>query len=58
MEHYRETSGRKRRVLIVDDERINCEILGNILYERYEVLYASDGQEAYDILESTRSAGS
>lgn len=53
MEHYRETSGRKRRVLIVDDERINCEILGNILYERYEVLYASDGQEAYDILEST-----
>ena len=53
MEHYRETSGHKRRVLIVDDERINCEILGNILHERYEVLYASDGQEAYDMLDST-----
>ena len=36
MEHFRESSGRKRRVLIVDDESINREILGNILEGKYD----------------------
>lgn len=54
MEHYRETSGHKRHVLIVDDERINCEILGNILSDRYEVSYANDGQDAYELLRNVK----
>ena len=40
----------KRRVLIVDDEEINREILGNILNESYDVFYAENGQMAYDML--------
>ncbi|MBR4718636.1 MAG: response regulator, partial [Lachnospiraceae bacterium] len=54
MEHFRKTSGHKRRVLIVDDEIINCEILGNILCGKYEVSYAHDGQEAYELLVSSK----
>ena len=42
----------KRRVLIADDEQINREILGAILQEEYELLFAADGTEA---LEKTRS---
>jgi len=36
----------KRLVLVVDDEEINREILGTILESDFEVLYASDGEEA------------
>ena len=53
MEKFRSFSGYKRRVLIVDDEQINCEILGNILKDKYEVTYVHDGQEAYDKLKSS-----
>ena len=35
-------------VLIVDDEQINREILGMTLSGSYEVLYASDGEEAIE----------
>ena len=38
----------KRDILIVEDERINQMILGNILSESYNVLYASDGSEALE----------
>ena len=38
-------SGGKRRILVVDDEMINRELLRNILEEEYEVLLAPDGQE-------------
>ena len=51
MENYRRSIGFKRRVLIVDDEMINREILGNILSETYEVSFAGDGEEAYAILQ-------
>ena len=54
MEHFRETSGKKRRVLIADDESINREILGNILKDRYEVSYAEDGQEAFNMLKDEK----
>ena len=37
-------------VLVVDDEEINREILGMILEGSYEVMYASDGQEALDTM--------
>ena len=40
----------KRRILIVDDEEINREILGNILSEAYDVTYAEDGQKALSLL--------
>ena len=38
----------KRHILIVEDEQINQMILGNMLGENYEVLYASDGIEALE----------
>ncbi len=41
----------KRRVMVVEDEYINRQILGNILAGEYEVVYASNGQEAWDILQ-------
>ncbi|MCR5273290.1 MAG: EAL domain-containing protein [Lachnospiraceae bacterium] len=44
--HYR----KKRMVLVVDDEEINREILGGILEDHYEVQYASDGEEALEII--------
>ena len=40
----------RRKVLVVEDERINREILGNILQGGYEVVFAEDGQRAVDIL--------
>ncbi|MBR0039923.1 MAG: EAL domain-containing protein [Oscillospiraceae bacterium] len=36
----------KRLILIVDDERINRELLGAVLETDYELLYAEDGQSA------------
>ena len=38
----------KRYVLIVEDERINQMILGKMLGDSYEVLYASNGNEALE----------
>lgn len=52
MENFRKSNGLKRRVLVVDDEEINCEILGNILRGRYEVDYAHDGREAFGMLKN------
>lgn len=40
----------KRKALIVDDEIINRTILGHILSGSYDVTYAENGQEAYDML--------
>ena len=41
----------KRTVLVVDDEEINREILGGILEDQYEVLFAEDGEKAMQIIE-------
>jgi diguanylate cyclase (GGDEF)-like protein len=41
----------KRLVLVVDDESINREILGNILETDYEVIYAADGNEAQQLIQ-------
>ena len=38
-------------VLIVDDEQVNREMLGNILQDQYDILYAIDGKQALEILE-------
>ena len=40
----------KRTILIVDDESINREILGFIIGQDYEVLYAENGKEALDLI--------
>ncbi len=39
-----------RRVLVVDDEQINRELLGMIISREYEVIYAEDGAEALRII--------
>ena len=38
----------KRQILIVDDEQTNREILGFMLTNEYELLYAADGNEAIE----------
>ena len=43
----------KRKVLIVDDEYINRELLGNMLMNDYDVIYAGNGQEALDCIENS-----
>ena len=40
----------KRRVLVVDDEEINRDILGNILGDQYEVDFAENGKKAHEML--------
>lgn len=40
----------KRQLLIADDELINREILGAILQDDYDIIYACDGPEALEIL--------
>ena len=50
MERFRSASGIKRRVLIVDDEPVNRKILGNILSEDYDIRYAENGLEAWELL--------
>lgn len=37
-----------RRVLVVDDEMVNREMLGMILSEEYEVIYAENGRRALE----------
>ena len=44
------SAGGKRTVLVVDDEAINRDILGINLEDDYDVLYASDGLEALEML--------
>ena len=40
----------RKKVLIVEDEFVNQQILGQIISSEYEPLYANNGQEALDIL--------
>lgn len=45
----------KKRVLVVDDEFINRRILEKIISEKYEVLQASDGVEALEVIKANRN---
>ena len=44
----------KRHILIVEDEYVNQMILGKMLGEDYEVIYASDGTEALEQVKAHR----
>ena len=46
---FSESSG-KRTILIADDELINREILGSILEDEYQIVFAADGAEALEIV--------
>ena len=42
----------KRQILVADDEMINREILGEMLRDDYEILYACDGVETLNMMET------
>ncbi len=46
--------GRPQLVLIVDDQEINRDVLGMILEDDYEIIYACDGREALEQIEKYR----
>ena len=50
MKQFLQASRLKRKVLVVDDELINRELLRAILEPGYEVVLADNGRQAYDIL--------
>ena len=39
---------RKRKVLVVEDQKLNRAVLKEILESEYDVLYAVNGKEALD----------
>lgn len=44
----------KRLILIADDEPINRSILGHMLEEQYEIIFAEDGREALVMMKENR----
>lgn len=42
----------KNKILVVDDKGINRYMLGNIFWEEYEIVEASGGQMAIDVMET------
>ena len=44
----------RRTVLVVEDELVNSQLLGFILSEEYNVLYAEDGKQALEILRANK----
>lgn len=46
----------ERTILIVDDEAINREILGNIIQTEYKVIYAENGKEALEKIHANKPA--
>ena len=55
MSEFGFTGKLKRRILIVEDEQINREILGNMLSAQYDVSYAENGQAALEMLKSHKA---
>ncbi len=48
------SSKRRRQILIADDEVINREILGQMLQDDYEILFAADGAETLSVIRKKR----
>ena len=46
--------GLRRKVLIVDDEFIEREMLGAMLSDLYDIVYAGNGREALDIIDKDK----
>lgn len=46
---------RKRQILIADDEQVNREIMGMILQEQYDLLFAGDGLQALETIRSHKN---
>ncbi len=46
---------RKRQILIADDEQVNREIMGMILQEQYDLLFAGDGLQALEMIRSHKN---
>ncbi|MBQ6361078.1 MAG: EAL domain-containing protein [Lachnospiraceae bacterium] len=44
----------RRQILVADDEMINREMLGMILQNEYEVIYAENGKEALELMRANR----
>lgn len=49
-----ENSQEKQKILLVDDSRMNRHLLMNILSESYEIIEATDGKQALDILDKKK----
>ena len=47
---------RRRQVLVVEDQELNRDILGMILEDDYDVLYAENGAEALDRIQANLSS--
>ena len=54
MKHFIQSSRQKRKVLVVDDEVINRELLEAILALNYEVYCAANGSEAMKLLRTEK----
>ena len=54
MDSFMKTSGLRRRILVVDDELINRMLIGNMLENEYDIVYAENGKEAVDLLEGAK----
>ena len=50
----RTVQSRKRRVLVVDDEFVNRELLGMIVGEEYDVSYAENGRQAMEMIRANK----
>ena len=48
------TTERQPRILVVDDELINIEVLADIFSDDYEVLFATEGERALEIAAAAR----
>ena len=46
----------KRKILIVEDEFVNREILKNVLKDDYEIFEAEDGETALELLNSKKNS--
>ena len=45
----------RKQILVVDDMEMNREIMGDLLKDEYDILYASDGAEALEVLRSHKN---
>jgi len=48
------SAGGRRLILVVDDEEINRSLMGAILENDYEVIYACDGDQAMELIHANR----